>query len=108
MARKAGMAANGSTIPEGQLTGSLKQDDVHNFLLPAFAALMNDMLQRDPKSPVGKLFDTGGTFNPDGSVAQAGDGMIGISDPRPQVRLARPIGSLDTQFHARVIGVDHP
>ena len=74
------VAANGSTIPEGQLTGSLKQADVHNYLLPAFAAVMNDMLQKDPKSPVGKLFDTGGTFNPDGSAAQAGDGMIGISE----------------------------
>ena len=74
------VAANGTTIPTGQITGSLKQESVQTVLLPTFAALMNNMLQKDPKSPIGKLFDTGGTMNPDGTMAQAGDGMIGVSE----------------------------
>ncbi len=74
------VAVNGATIPTGQLTGSLKQADVQNTFLPALAALMNNMLQNDPKSPIGKVFDTAGTMNPDGTVAQAGDGVIGISE----------------------------
>ena len=58
----------------------LKQDDIGTTLLPAVASFMNNMLQNDPKSPIGKFFDTGGTLNPNGTTAQAGDGLIGLSE----------------------------
>jgi hypothetical protein len=74
------VAVNGVTIPTGQITGSLRQADVQNILLPAFAALMNNVLKNNPQSPLGQLFDTGGTMNPDGTTAQAGDGVIGVSE----------------------------
>jgi len=41
---------------------------------------MNNILQKDPESPVGPLFDAGGAINVGGAVAQAGDGVIGISE----------------------------
>lgn len=74
------VALNEATIPTGQITGSLKQADVQSFLLPALAALLNNILQSNPKSPLGQLFDTSGSMNLDGTVAQAGDGVIGVSE----------------------------
>jgi hypothetical protein len=76
--------ADGSAISNGQFTGSVKQTDVQRQLVPAFAAAMNDRIQNNPGTPtaqaIQQLFDKGGCTNPDGTVAQAGDGKIDVCE----------------------------
>ena len=78
------ISVDGSAISNGQLTGSMKQDDVRNGLVPAFAAMMTGLIQADPTSAtaqsIQKLFDAGGCTNPDGTQSQAGDGVIDICE----------------------------
>jgi hypothetical protein len=76
------VASNGSTISAGQLTGSVKATEVQTGFVPAIAAAFTEMIQSQSSvaMPLSQLFDTGGCTNPDGSTAQAGDGVIDVCE----------------------------
>jgi hypothetical protein len=75
---------DGSAISNGQLTGSVRQVDVQSQLVPALAAGMTHLIQNAPASPtaqtIQQLFDKGACTNPNGTVAQAGDGVIDVCE----------------------------
>jgi hypothetical protein len=78
------ISVDGSMISNGQLTGSLKQADVRSQLVPAFAITLTGLLQNAAGSPTARtiqnLFDKGGCTNPDGTLAQPGDGVIDVCE----------------------------
>ena len=78
------VARDGHAISNGQLTGSVKQANVQDQLIPALAMIMTQLIQSAPASPVAtsvrQLFDTGGCTNPNGTAAQAGDGVIDVCE----------------------------
>jgi hypothetical protein len=78
------ISVDGSVISNGQLTGSLKQADVRSQLVPAFAIVLTGLIQNAAGSPTAQniqnLFDKGGCTNPDGTLAQAGDGVIDVCE----------------------------
>jgi hypothetical protein len=65
------LAPDGSYITQGRLNGAITPRQ----FIPAIAAELTAHLAADPQSPAA-MFDTGGCTNPDGTPAQAGDGVI--------------------------------
>ncbi len=64
----------------GQLQGSMKDSDVQGVVVPAIAVWLTQQIAADPNGKtamqIGKLFDTGGCTNPNGTIAVASDQMI--------------------------------
>jgi hypothetical protein len=68
------LAPDGSYITQGRLNGA-----VSRAASAAIAAELTARLAADPQSPA-RMFDTGGCTNPDGTPAQAGDGVIDLCE----------------------------
>jgi hypothetical protein len=66
-------------IASGEIQGSVRQDDVNNYFIPSFAAILNDQIQADTSSAtahaIESLFDKGGCAG-----ATASDGVINVCE----------------------------
>lgn len=74
------VALTGTNLTDGHFHGAVVAYDVTNTLAPAFARWMTAQIQADPTSrtaqQISQLFDKGRCVNPDGTRAQAADGVI--------------------------------
>ncbi len=72
-------------LMNGELQGSVKEQDVQTIVVPAIAKLLTETVMQNPGTPTSmqilQLFDVGdgngGTCtNPDGTMGKPGDGII--------------------------------
>jgi hypothetical protein len=96
------ISSDGSTLSDGVIAGAIDAADVAS-LGAGIAKQLTAWCAADPQSSavqqVLAIFDTGGCTNPDGSLAQAGDGVIDVCEvtSNPIIRnvLAPDVGLFD-------------